>query len=418
VLVLKAELSANMIRSFRYATSQLYRVQSQYTGRDIKRVLVGMPSDLNEVYRRIICRHDPGTAYRAYMRKALLWLSFTNRPLHLEELCEAIVIEEGDVDLDEYSRLHDPFMLLRLGQGLFELDKRSGCVTLSHSSVKTFLTSAHIRTTDAADFALDGVESDNTIVRACLTYLRFNVFGSGSRVRSDPSTVSTQSGHRFVNPKELLKETHNVVEISQLDSLFPNYPLVAYAAENWPLHVHDGGKYVKQEIQSFMFTRNKPNGGNYAFWIRHIAGDLPLEIILRTSSIYYAASFGHTELLSALITSTHPLNLEQRGGRFGSTALQVACFRRQHSTARLLIEAGANPFALDGSGIGGGFSAFFWARQNGWEDVTELMIECGTANGFRLRETTHSRRNVDVARETQSYALADTKKPGQSPEIG
>jgi hypothetical protein len=289
VLVLKAELSANIIRSFRYATSQLYRVQSQYTGRDIKRALVGMPSDLNEVYRRIICRHDSGTAYRAYMRKALLWLSFTNRPLHLEELCEAIVIEEGDVDLDEYSRLHDPLMLLRLGQGLFELDKRSGCVTLSHSSVKTFLTSAHIRTTDAADFALDEVESDNTIVRACLTYLRFNVFVSGSRVRSDPSTVSTQSGHRFVNPKELHRETYNVVEISQLDSLFPDYPLVAYAAENWPLHVHDGGKYVKQEIQSFMLTRNKPNGGNYAFWIRHIAGDLPLEIILRTSPIYYRA---------------------------------------------------------------------------------------------------------------------------------
>jgi hypothetical protein len=134
--------------------------------------------------------------------------------------------------------------------------------------------------------------------------------------------------------------------------------------------------------------------------------------------VYYAAAFGYTELLSSLITSTHPLNLEQRGGRFSSTALQVAYFLRQHSTARLLVEAGANPFALDRSGIGGGVSAFFWARQNGWEDITELMIDCGAANGFRLRETTHSRRHVDVAREMQSYALADTRKPGQSPETG
>jgi hypothetical protein len=191
-----------------------------------------MLSDLNEVYRRIICRHDLCTAYRAYMRKALLWLSFTNRPLHLEELCEAIVIEEGDVDLDEYSRLQDLLISLRLGQGLFELHKRSGCVTVVYSLVKTFLTSAYIRTTDAVDFALDEVESNNAIVRSCLTYFRFNVSVSGNRVRSDPSTVSTQSRHRSANPKELLRETRNVLEISHLDSPFSGYPLIAYAAEN------------------------------------------------------------------------------------------------------------------------------------------------------------------------------------------
>jgi hypothetical protein len=395
------------VARFRYAKSQLHRVQSQYTGRDIKKALVGMPSDLNEVYRRILCRHDSDTAYRTYMRKTLLWLSFANRPLLLEELCEAIVVEEGDVDLDEYSRLHDPMMILRLGQGLFELDKRSGHVALSHSSVKTFLTSAYIRTTDAVEFALDEVEANNTIVRVCLTYLRFTVFALGSRIRPDTSN----SRYSSASLKKPLLEAHNDVALS-------DYPLVQYAAENWPLHVRDGGKHVKQDIYSFMSTKTKAYGGNYALWIRHIAGVIPLDVVLQTSPIYYAASFGYADLLSALITSSHPPNLERPGGRFGSTALQVACFRKQHNTARLLVEAGANPFSLDGSGVNGGFSAFFWARQNGWEDITELMIDRGTANGFQLRETVHSKVYVEVARQTQSHALSDTRKPRQNEEVG
>jgi hypothetical protein len=99
------------------------------------------------------------------------------------------------------------------------------------------------------------------------------------------------------------------------------YPLVDYTAENWPLHVRNCGNYVEQDIHSFISTKNKPHGGNYAFWICHIVGVIPPEIILRTSPIYYAALFGYTELLSTLITSTHPLNLEQPVGRFSSTAL-------------------------------------------------------------------------------------------------
>ena len=334
-----------------------------------------MPSDLNEVYSRILSRHNPDTSYRMYMRKILLWLSFANRPLHLNELCEAIVVEEGDVDLDASSRLHDPNMLLRLGQGLFELEKTSGRVTLSHSSVKTFLTSSYIRTTVAADFALEETEAHNIIVRTCLRYLHFSPFKIRCSGLDGVNTLSTQ------------------------------YPLLPYAAQNWPLHIRDVGRHVQQEIFGFIATIQNPGGGNYAFWIEYITGGLPLKVILRTAPLYFAASFGFTELLSTLISFSKPLNLEQPGGRFGSTALQVACFRRQRKATESLVEAGANPFSLDGSGVDGGFSALFWAKENDWDDIVEWTIRRGTTNGFKFRDRAHGRHSTELARRIQKMAL-------------
>jgi hypothetical protein len=343
-----------------------------------------MPSDLNEVYSRILSKHNPDTSYRTYMRRILLWLSFANRPLYLNELCEAIIVEEGDVDLDANSRLHDPNMLLQLGQGLFELEKTSGRVTLSHSSVKTFLTSSYIRTTSAADFALEETEAQNVIVRTCLTYLHFSPFKTR---RSGPDGV--------------------------FNTLSSQYPLLSYAALNWPLHIRDVGKHVQQEIFGFIATVQIPGGGNYAFWIEYITGGLPLKVILRTPPLYFAASFGFTELLSTLIASIKPLNLEQPGGRFGSTALQVACFRRQRKSAELLVEADANPFSLDGSGLDGGFSSLFWAKENGWDDIVESMIRRGTANGFKFQDRAHGRYSTELARRVQYVELSNMKDMDQ-----
>jgi ankyrin repeat protein len=107
------------------------------------------------------------------------------------------------------------------------------------------------------------------------------------------------------------------------------------------------------------------NGGNYGFWIQYIAGGLSPDVVRETSSLYYAASFGYDMLVSAILSFEKALNLEQPGGRHGSTALQVACFRRQRKAVELLVEAGANPFSPDGSSLDGGFSSVFWQNQMG-----------------------------------------------------
>lgn len=278
----------------------------------------------------------------------LLWLSSANRPLTLRELSEAIVIEDEDTDLDEQCRIRDPNVLLQLGQGLVELDKPTGIVSLSHSSVKTCLTSTYIQNTEATDFALSETKSHEVIMRTCVTYLCFRPFKIDSK--------------------------------TAFDTLSARYPLLSYAALNWPLHITGTDTATLEGIRRFMSTQHMPRGGAYAFWTLYVSRNVPLGVILQTSPLYYATLFGFTKLVAALLEDDHGLDLERPGGRVGSTALQVACFRRQRGAVKLLVEAGANSFSPDGSGVEGGFSALFWAKNNGWDDIVESMIEHGVAN--------------------------------------
>jgi hypothetical protein len=127
--------------------------------------------------------------------------------------------------------------------------------------------------------------------------------------------------------------------------------------------------------------------------------------------LYYAASFGYNMLVSAILSFEKALNLEQPGGRHGSTALQVACFRRQRKAVELLVEAGANPFSPDGSSLDGGFSSVFWAKSNGWDDLAEWMTENGKTNGSKPRGDLHGKYTREIARNAQGLALEELRSP-------
>ena len=351
-----------------------------------------MPQDLDEAYKRILTQFIPDTSrlkqYEKYLRRMLLWLCFATRPLKIAELSEAVVVEEDDNDIDEDSRLRKPDILYDLGQGLFELDRTSELISLSHSSIKTLLTSPETRTSKIAIFHMDEFGAHDVIMKTCLAYLRF----SSLKFRTTQFAYSN-------------------------DALALRYPLLSYATHCWPLHVRHVGESSWNSISAFFSTKEACNGGNYGFWIQYISGGLSPEVIIRTTPLYYAASFGYKALVAAILYNDKNLNLEQGGGRRGSTALQVAAFRRQREVVKLLVEAGANPFSHDGSGIGGGFSSVFWAGENGWDDIVELMIRCGTANGFRpQKRLPHDEYTRKVAQLVQISAL-EHENPQHKPTI-
>ena len=60
------------------------------------------------------------------------------------------------------------------------------------------------------------------------------------------------------------------------------------------------------------------------------------------------------------------------GGRFGSTALQVACFRARKEVAEILVAAGADFWSED---EGSDEPAWFWAFTNGWVDLVNHMVQ-------------------------------------------
>ncbi|KAL8860992.1 MAG: hypothetical protein Q9178_002505 [Gyalolechia marmorata] len=293
----------------------------------------------------------------------------------LTELNEAVVVDDDDDNLEDDARFQKPDILLRLGQGLFEYQTETGLVSLSHSPIKTFVTSRRIKSTKVAWFWINESDAHQAILITCLTYLQFNRWGW-------EATRSTSSYSKIAS----------------------KYPLMSYAAQCWPFHIRDDGHGSWSRISAFLATKENPGGGNYGFWLKYMAGGLHAEIIQKSPSLYYAASFGYASLVTAIIAHEKDIDLEQRGGRYGSTALQVAAFRRQREVVKLLVEAGANPFSLD-LGLGGGISSFFWAKENAWPDVLELMVRCGAANGFQPNKRAMRDIYRDSARRIQTVAM-------------
>lgn len=125
---------------------QIDHLSSQRTGRLIREALQQMPVDLNSTYVSMLKRISP--ADRVMARRALLWLSFSSRPLYLSELCEAVVLEKDDTTLDSDSRLQQPHLVLDICKGLADYNLETRQVTLAHSSIKTFLTSEAIHTVE------------------------------------------------------------------------------------------------------------------------------------------------------------------------------------------------------------------------------------------------------------------------------
>ena len=348
-----------------------------------------MPQNLNESYERVLSRIPRSSPDRLLIRQTLHWLCFATRPLRLLELGDAVVLEDGDEDLDEDSKLHSPEVLIELAQGLLEHDVGTTIVSLAHFSIKTFLTSAWIRQSAVADFAVDESEAHRMVMRKCLTYLRFPMFKVGA---SQPDPVSFVAGR---------------------------YPLMEYAAQNWCHHIKAIDLEDWSHISALLSTRTLPDGGNYGWWIQCVAKLLPPEIIQDTSPLYYAASFGYVNLVKAILEFDQTVDLEAPGGRVGSTALQVACFRKQWEVSKLLVQAGADPYSPDGSGVEGGLTSFFWAESNGWEDIMELMTK--TQRG-RAHQPTYTPDSVTYAQEvqkraTQAFNTSLSVRQSQEPSV-
>jgi hypothetical protein len=336
-----------------------------------------MPRSLNETYAMLLNRVPKSSPDRELLRRCLLWLSFTARPLKLAELAEAVILEHTDKNVDSDCRLHSPGILLGLSQGLFDLDVDSGLVALAHSSVKAFLVSDWIKESSVADFSLDSKRGHSAILRLCLIYLSFSEFSEG-----------------YGEPK------------GTVESRLKMYPLLEYVAKNWTLHAATVSPEDWNRIKAFLDTRSHKSGGPYGWWLQCIGLNAHPDTVPWSQPLYYSASFGLTNLVKAILDNDPSVDLEAPGGRAGSTALQVASFRKQWEVVVLLIEAGSNAFSLDGSGLEGGFSSHFWAKANGWDDIVELMEAKRLASKTMINERKYKPSTVQYALAVQDI---DTK---------
>lgn len=279
-----------------------------------------------------------------FAREAMIWLCFAFRPLRLAELCETLAFNELDTTVDQADRLLDSHDLLRWCQGLITYHPRKSGVTLSHSSVRTYLLSDQIKHGPSSFFSIDETGAERLLLRKCLTYMMFTDFGKG-----------------------YYPTFHEWKVVSQ------QWPLLGYAAIHWASHSHALDAELEpddQELISKLYsTSNQERGGNFGFWVQSLYPEAEYRVARDTKPLYYAASFGLRAVVHSLISANKDIDLDAVGGRNDSTALQVACYRGHYGVAQDLLDAGANPYYRDRHGG----SSLFYALFHGDDDIAELL---------------------------------------------
>jgi hypothetical protein len=266
----------------------------------------------------------------------------------LPELAEAVVFDDRDSTIDETTRLPDSGVLIDICQGLIEHDTVSNTVTLAHLSIRTFLTSNHPNESPIAWFCYTIPGIHGTTTAKCLAYLLCDDFKTG------------------YCSKSILKDK------------LARFPFLKYAAQYWPLHARlsdDVTTWWGHSLMNFCLSHSLPEGGNFTFWVQQLIPDASESQIKKTKPLYYAASYGLTDLVRSMLTSK-TVDIDAPGGRFNSSALHAAVYRGHTDIVRILLDHGADPNALDDAGA----TPLFWAEKLGPTGIIAVLKDPKYAN--------------------------------------
>ncbi|KAF8535856.1 hypothetical protein BDD12DRAFT_808232 [Trichophaea hybrida] len=102
--------------------------------------------------------------------RSLMWLAFSERPLRIEELAEAIVLNpQSDPYFDPEERFPDPHNILRILGSLVTISPSPDAaekIRLTHFSVKEYLLSSRICLSSAAKFGFSDVAANHFIAES------------------------------------------------------------------------------------------------------------------------------------------------------------------------------------------------------------------------------------------------------------
>ena len=329
----------------------------------MRKKLNSLPKDLEETYARILTEiHED---YREDALTALKWLTFSARPLMLDELVEALLLSPSRQPAynPEY-RLSDPYDIMQILPGLVSISTNTKFsreeIRLAHFSVKEYLMSEKIQREPTSYFGTDLVAANQFLTEACLAYILH-------------STTA--------------KECTNSAEDLRL------FPLLHYACRYWFVHM----KMIKGEGQLLSDSRASTNvlamqllqsdSATRRWLLVHqpdVTKKKPFSRVHPNelgSALYYTAYLGFTDAVRNLIDYEQPCDrariVNSLGGYYGRPLCAAATTGRM-DICRILIQHGADvdkggsdpKHRRTGTPLG-------LAARFGRENIAKLLIENG-----------------------------------------
>lgn len=307
---------------FRWVFCQLETLK-KCLPQSLRHTLRELPRSLDETYERVLKEIGKSNQHDAH--RLFQCLAVANRPLRVEELAEVLTLDfdEGIPNLNKHWRWGGSDQQLeRKQQALLSTcsslitivdDFDSRFVQFSHLSVKEFLTSHRLSTSNAdtgsSQFYTSLEHAHTTLARACL----------GILLQLDDSVAN------------------NRVESS--------FPLAVYAAQHWVGHAQLGDAVSLQDGMRRLFDSTNPyfaawlqlydidtDGGWFTFSSYHAMDP-------DAAPLYYASLCGFHDLTADLI-NRHPQLVNATGG-LSYIPLGAALYKGHFRVAELLHQCGA-----------------------------------------------------------------------------
>jgi len=285
----------------------------------LRKVLNELPTTLDGTYERTLQEVPKGQWEHAH--RLFQCLIAAIRPLRVEDLAEIFAVE---FDLNKVPNLVEGWRPDSPEEGVLSAcstliavieDNGSRYFQFSHFSVKEFLISHRLRTSDVGNIRQYHISLDTAhilLAQACLAVLlQFDE-------NMDKKRLAT-------------------------------FPLAFYAAQHWVDHAKlDGVTTQIQDAMERLFNPTKPYLASWAWiydvdrsWVR-----LPIESLPehppkpRASSLYYAVLCGFSKLAKHLVVA-HGEDVNMKCGYHG-TPLHAALFTKHFDAASVLLDHGAD----------------------------------------------------------------------------
>ena len=278
--------------------------------------------------------------HRKLARQVLAWITYAQRLLTTEELRHALAIELDERALDDQN-LNDTEEIVSVCAGLVTIDQESSIIRLTHYTTQEYFERVRLEWNPSAQ---------EEIAAACLTYLLFDVFQSGScasdkafeqRLAENPLfDYSTRYWSRHMQPVQC---SYRASELALeflcndvlVDSVSQAAPVRTYRYQGYSLAFggQKNGLHLVAESGladiAGMLLERKSRSNDLDIDSKDSYGQTPLS---------RAAEGGH-ELVVQLLLATGQVDIDSKN-RDGQTPLSYAAKRGHELAVQLLLATG------------------------------------------------------------------------------
>ena len=328
---------------------------------------------LDDAYNKAIKQIDeqlPGN--RSLAKRAISWIVYAQRPLTTQELCQALSIEPGDKAIDN-DDIYDVEDVTSVCAGLVTLDEESNIIRLVHYTTQKYFEGVRWEWNPGAQ---------EEIAVACLTYLCFDTFRSGScasdkdfEQRLTENGFLDYSAHYWSKHVRPVESTTSHLALAFLyDEALVDCTTQAASmrgdkyygySRSFPKRTNGVHLTARDGLLSLtgMLLVGKRSDSNISPDSKDSYGQTPLLL---------AAGNGH-EAIVKLLLNTGKVDVDSKD-RFGRTPLSLAARNGHEAILKLLLDTGkVDADSRDEDGR----TPPSLAARNGHEVIVKLLLNSG-----------------------------------------